>query len=417
MKADIISIGDELLIGQTVNTNASWLGKELGSRGIRIMQVTAIPDDEAKIIEAFDEAFRRSEIIIVTGGLGPTKDDITKHTLCKYFKTHLVMHEPTREKIHSFFERRNRPMLDVNTRQAELPASCEILKNDYGTASGMWFEDEKGILVSLPGVPYEMKGIVNEEVIPRLEQRYELKSLYHVTLMTQGLGESFLADRISDWEDRVRDAGLGLAYLPSPGLVKLRLTSYEGASREQEIRNYFSELEARLPNYVFGYDDATLPEVLGQLLRSGSYTIGTVESCTAGNLAGSISSVSGASDYFMGSLITYSNAMKIQLAGVNPDLIQQHGAVSREVAEAMAQGGLERLGVDVCVATSGIAGPTGGTEEKPVGLVWIAIALKNKVVSKEFRFGDDRSRNIQMTIWSALNLVRCEILEINTEKK
>ena len=316
MKADIISIGDELLIGQTVNTNASWLGKELGSRGIRIMQVTAIPDDEAKIIEAFDEAFRRSEIIIVTGGLGPTKDDITKHTLCKYFKTHLVMHEPTREKIHSFFERRNRPMLDVNTRQAELPASCEILKNDYGTASGMWFEDEKGILVSLPGVPYEMKGIVSEEVIPRLEQRYELKSLYHVTLMTQGLGESFLADRISDWEDRVRDAGLGLAYLPSPGLVKLRLTSYEGASREQEIRNYFSELEARLPNNVFGYDDATLPEVLGQLLRSGSYTIGTVESCTAGNIAGSISSVSGASDYFMGSLITYSNAMKIQLAGV-----------------------------------------------------------------------------------------------------
>ena len=417
MKADIISIGDELLIGQTVNTNASWLGKELGSRGIRIMQVTAIPDDEEKIIEAFDAALERSEIVIVTGGLGPTKDDITKHTLCKYFDTHLVMHEPTLQKIESFFEKRNRPMLEVNRRQAELPASCEILNNDFGTASGMWFEGEKGILVSLPGVPYEMKGIVSEEVIPRLEQRYELKSLFHVTLMTQGLGESFLADRIGDWEDKVRAAGLGLAYLPSPGLVKLRLTSYEGAEREGEILTYFKELESRLPQYVFGYGDVTLPDVVGQLLRSKSLTIGTVESCTAGNLAGSITSVSGSSDYFFGSLITYSNALKSSLAYVSSDLIEAHGAVSKEVAEAMALGGQKRLGVDVCVSTTGVAGPTGGSDEKPVGLVYIAIALKDRVVSKEFRFGDDRLRNIQMTVWSALNLVRCEILEINTEKK
>jgi nicotinamide-nucleotide amidase len=417
MKADIISIGDELLIGQTVNTNASWIGKELAMRGVRIMQITAIPDDEQKIAEAVDDAFGRSEIIIVTGGLGPTKDDITKHTLCKYFDTTLFLHEPTLKKIEAYFAMRNRPMLEVNRKQAELPLDCEILDNDNGTAAGMWFNKEGKILVSLPGVPYEMKGIMTEQVFPRLMDRFELKSLFHVTLMTQGLGESFLADQISDWEDKVRQAGLGLAYLPSPGMVKLRLTSYEGKEREVEIRSLFKELEQQLPQYVYGYDEIPLSEVVGNLLRDRSWTLGTVESCTGGLLAGNIVSVSGASDYFQGSLLTYSNQLKEQLAGVPREALIQFGAVSQSVVEAMASGGQKKLGVDLCIATSGVAGPTGGTEEKPVGTVWIAIALKDRVISKRFYFGNDRERNIQMTILSALNLARCEILEISTEKK
>jgi nicotinamide-nucleotide amidase len=417
MKADIISIGDELLIGQTVNTNASWIGKELAMRGVRIMQITAIPDDEQKIAEAVDDAFGRSEIIIVTGGLGPTKDDITKHTLCKYFDTTLFLHEPTLKKIEAYFAMRNRPMLEVNRKQAELPLDCEILDNDNGTAAGMWFNKEGKILVSLPGVPYEMKGIMTEQVFPRLMDRFELKSLFHVTLMTQGLGESFLADQISDWEDKVRQAGLGLAYLPSPGMVKLRLTSYEGKEREVEIRSLFKELEQQLPQYVYGYDEIPLSEVVGNLLRDRSWTLGTVESCTGGLLAGNIVSVSGASDYFQGSLLTYSNQLKEQLAGVPREALMQFGAVSQSVVEAMASGGQKKLGVDLCIATSGVAGPTGGTEEKPVGTVWIAIALKDRVISKRFYFGNDRERNIQMTILSALNLARCEILEISTEKK
>lgn len=417
MRADILSIGDELLIGQTVNTNASWIGKELSMRGIRIMQTTAIPDDDEKIIEAIDAALLRSEIVIITGGLGPTKDDITKHTLCKYFNTELFLHQPTLEKIEDYFTKRNRPMLEVNIKQAELPKSCEILNNNYGTAAGMWFEKEGKIVVSLPGVPYEMKGIMTEEVFPRLLERYELKSLFHITLMTQGIGESFLADRISDWEDRVRAAGLGLAYLPSPGLVKLRLTSYEGVSRKEEILNYFKEVEEALPQYVYGYGEDSLPKVLGDILRDRKLSLGTVESCTGGMMAAQIVSVPGSSDYFLGSFLTYSNLLKNKLIDVSLEDLNNFGAVSKEVVEAMAINGRKKLGVDVCISTSGVAGPAGGTEEKPVGTVWVAIALKDRVVSKVFRFGDDRDRNIQMTVLSALNLARCEILGLSTEKK
>lgn len=417
MKADILSIGDELLIGQTVNTNASWLGKELSSRGIRIMQTTAIPDDKELIKNAISEAFERSELVIITGGLGPTKDDITKYTLCDYFETQLVMHEPTLRKIEDFFAQRNRPMLEVNRKQAELPKDCEILNNNYGTASGMWFNKKGKIVISLPGVPYEMKGIMLEEVFPRLKNRFELKSLYHVTLMTQGIGESFLADRIKGWEDKVRKAGLGLAYLPSPGMVKLRLTSYEGEERKSEIEAYFSEIENQFPQYVFGANDVQLTEVLGELLREKGMRLGTVESCTGGALAASIVSVSGSSDYFTGSLITYSNDLKNLLVDVHQVDLEVFGAVSKEVVEQMASNGIKKLGVDICISTSGVAGPTGGTEEKPVGTVWIAIALKNKVLSQMFRFGDNRERNIQMTVLTALNLARCEILGISTEKK
>jgi nicotinamide-nucleotide amidase len=417
MKAEILSIGDELLIGQTINTNASWIGVECSLRGIRIVKVTTIQDDKLAILKAVDEAMSFADVVFVTGGLGPTKDDITKHTLCEYFDTKLEIHPPTLRQIEHFFTSRNRPMLESNIRQAELPADCTILENKYGTAAGMWFEKEGKVLISMPGVPYEMKGIMTEQVFPRLIERYELKDLYHYTIQTQGIGESFLADKIQDWENRVRDLGFGLAYLPSPGMVKLRITSYEGESRKKEIQDLFEELRIRFPQFIFGDQDDNLPSVVGRLLKSVQKSVGTVESCSGGALAHSLVTIPGSSDYFMGSFLTYSNALKMQLADVNEADIKKYGAVSSQVVEQMAVNGKNKLGVDYCIATSGIAGPDGGSEEKPVGTIWVAIAFDNQAVSKMFQFGDNRERNIQMTVLSALNLLRCTILNISSEKK
>jgi nicotinamide-nucleotide amidase len=417
MNAEIISIGDELLIGQTVNTNASWIGMECSLRGIRTNFVTTISDQEEVIRDTVDQAIKRSQIVFITGGLGPTKDDITKYTLAAYFQTELKRHEPTLKRIEEFFTARNRPMLDVNIRQADLPVDAEILENVNGTAAGMWFEKDGCIVISMPGVPYEMKGIILNEVFPRLERRGGLPSLYHHTLMTQGIGESFLADRISDWEERVEKAGFGLAYLPSPGMVKLRLTSYEGEKRRSEIYALFKELKVRFPEHVYGTQDTTLSEVVGKLLRESSKTVGTVESCTGGALAHSLVSVSGSSDYFLGSMVTYANVLKTILADVSEQDLTYAGAVSSEVVTQMATNGRLKLGTSYCVATSGIAGPDGGTKEKPVGTVWIAVADQKGVVSRCFRFADNRERNIQMSVLSALNMLRCRILGLESEKK
>lgn len=417
MRAEILSIGDELLIGQTVNTNASWLGQECSKLGIRIVHVTTISDEKQLIKDAVNDAFSRADLVLVTGGLGPTKDDITKYTLCEYFDSELEIHLPTLQRIEAFFSKRNRPMLEVNIRQAELPKKCTILENVNGTAAGMWFEKDGKILISMPGVPYEMKGIMIDQAFPRLKEKFALKALYHKTLMTQGIGESFLADQIQEWENEVREKGLGLAYLPSPGMVKLRLTSYEGESRAEEIDTYFKQLEGRFPNYVYGKEDETIQLVLGRLLREKKMTIGTVESCTGGSLAQTLVSVPGASDYFQGSFLTYTNELKNRLVDVSKHDLDTVGAVSREVVEQMAKNGREKLGVDICVSTSGVAGPEGGTEELPVGTIWIGIATKDKVIAKKFQFGDHRERNIQMTVLTALNLVRCEILGILIEKK
>lgn len=417
MRAEILSIGDELLIGQTINTNASWLGQECSKLGIRIVHVTTISDEKQLIKDAVDEAFKRADLVLVTGGLGPTKDDITKYTLCEYFDSELEIHIPTLQRIEAFFSKRNRPMLEVNIRQAELPKKCTILENVNGTAAGMWFEKDGKILISMPGVPYEMKGIMMDQAFPRLQEKFALKALYHRTLMTQGIGESFLADQLQDWENEVREKGLGLAYLPSPGMVKLRLTSYEGESRAEEIDAYFRQLEERFPNYVFGKEDETIQLVLGRLLREKKMTIGTVESCTGGSLAQTLVSVAGASDYFQGSFLTYTNELKNRLVDVSKHDLDTVGAVSREVVEQMAKNGRKKLGVDICISTSGVAGPDGGTDELPVGTIWIGIATKDKVSAKKFQFGDHRERNIQMTVLTALNLVRCEILGILIEKK
>jgi len=406
MKVEIIAIGDELLIGQTVNTNASWLGQEFSLRGYQITRALSIADDPSQITAALDALFPDTNCVIITGGLGPTKDDLTKHTLAAYFDSELAIDEATLAQIVAFFAGRNKPMLEVNVQQAALPVKAKILKNRRGTAAGMWFEKQDVIFISLPGVPYEMKTIMTEEVFPLIEERFGKSSLYHRTLLTQGIGESFLAEQIADWENRVRAAGLGLAYLPAPGLVKLRLTSYKGKEEEILIDNLFTELKNLLPEAVFGEGDQTLESVLGNLLLDKNLSIGTVESCTAGKLAQTIASVPGASAYYQGALLTYSNELKNRIAEVSNEALSQFGAVSEQVAIEMAANGKRILGVDYCLSTTGVAGPTGGTPEKPVGLVWIGLSGPNGTIAKSFRFGDNRQRNIEMTVLSAMNWLR-----------
>jgi nicotinamide-nucleotide amidase len=414
MNVFVVSIGDELLLGQTINTNASWIGTEIAKLGGEVVEGVTIKDTKEAILNSVDYALAQADVVLITGGLGPTKDDITKYTLCEYFNTELGMHQPTLDHITDFFVKRGREMLETNIQQAALPKSCEILFNENGTAPGMWFEKDDKVLVSLPGVPYEMKAIMADEVFPRLMDRFELEAIYYRTIHTQGMGESFLAEKISDIEDAIRRDGLGLAYLPSPGLVRLRLTGKKNEQDRSLIAKYMKHIEDRIQKHVFGFDGAVLSEVVGKLLIEKGGTVSTVESCTGGALAKSLTSISGSSTYYMGSLLTYSNEMKQRLADVPEQDLIENGAVSQVVVEAMAKGGMNKIDTDFCISTSGVAGPNGGTDEKPVGTVWIAIASKNRMFSKRFQFGSDRARNIEMTVNAALNLLRCEILGLNT---
>lgn len=411
MLAELISIGDELLIGQTINTNAAWLGQELSLMGIRVKWVSTISDGETDIVNAFDLAFQRADLIIVTGGLGPTKDDITKHTLVKYFNTSLVMNQSVLDKVESFFIKRGREILEVNRLQAALPENCEVLINNHGTASGMWFEKNNRILISMPGVPYEMKGIMNDYGFDKIKSFFNVHGLYHKTLLTTGIGESFLAKELAGWELELEREGLSLAYLPSPGMVKLRVSSYVGISDKDKVERYLNQVKERFPSFVYGWEDDTLAKVVSDLALKYGVKIGTVESCTGGGVANEIVSIPGSSIYFEGSLVTYSYDLKTKLALVNPKTLGVYGAVSEETVIEMANGGKKVLGVDFCVSISGIAGPDGGTEDKPVGTVWMAIAHNGGVVTKKIKLGDNRERNIQMTIFAALNFLRLTILE------
>jgi nicotinamide-nucleotide amidase len=411
MLAELISIGDELLIGQTINTNASWLGQELALMGIRVKWITTISDGEKDIIDAIDQAFKRVDLILVTGGLGPTKDDITKHTLVKYFNTRLVMNQDVLNKVESFFIKRGREILEVNRQQAALPENCDVLLNNHGTASGMWFEKNKKVLISMPGVPYEMKGIMNDFGFSKIKSFFNVKGLYHKTLLTTGIGESFLASELSDWEKRLEEDGLSLAYLPSPGMVKLRVSSYNGVVDKEKVENYLYEVWDRFSEYVYGWGEDTLALVISDLALKHHLKIGTVESCTGGGVANAIVSIPGSSAYFEGALVTYSYDIKSKLASVSTETLEKYGAVSKETVIEMAEGGKSVLGVDYCVSISGIAGPDGGTEDKPVGTVWMAIAYGDGVVTKKIKLGDNRERNIQMTIFAALNFLRLTILE------
>lgn len=415
INVEIISIGDELLIGQTINTNASWIGSQLATNGIKVSHVVTISDTWEAITGALEEAQERSHVVLITGGLGPTKDDITKQVLCAYFDTELVLDEQVLNHVESFFIKRNRPMLEVNKMQAMVPETCEVLFNEQGTAPGMWFEKEGTVFVSMPGVPYEMKYLMESHVIPRLTKKFPLKKLVQKTYLTQGIGESFLAEKISDWENQLRNEGLDLAYLPSPGMVKLRISS--GSGDQARVSYFGEELKKMVPVYLYGEEEETLPEVVGKLLLKNEQSVGTVESCTGGGIMASLTSVSGSSGYVQGGLITYSNDLKIKLAGVSAGTLEDFGAVSEETVLEMAAGGKKELAVDWCISVSGIAGPLGGSDEKPVGTVWIAIDGPKRKITRKFLFGTDRQRTVQMTVLTALNLLRCEILGINIEKK
>ena len=412
MNCVLISIGDELLIGQTINTNAAWLGEQLNLLGFKVIACLVIPDDKIAIENALND-FSSADLIIMTGGLGPTKDDITKHTLCTYFDTELKRNTEIESKIIAYFQSRELPILQTNKDQALLPEACEVLPNSRGTASGMWFEKNNTIYVSLPGVPYEMKGLITECVIPKLLNRNkDENTLVHRTVRTHGMGESFLAEVIKDWENNLSVDDIKLAYLPSPGIVKLRLSllGKDGKKLVATLNKHIDLLNKIIPDQVYGYEDDTMEGVVGDLLTAQNASVSTAESCTGGAVAKMITSVSGSSNYFEGSVICYSNICKINQLHVQENALQNHGAVSQEVVEQMAIGVKRKLNTDYGLATSGIAGPTGGTPEKPVGTIWIALATKNGVISKKLNLGYSRDRNIHVTSLSALNLLRLELL-------
>jgi nicotinamide-nucleotide amidase len=407
MNAVIITIGDEILIGQIVDTNAAWIAQKLTLTGIQIREIVSISDSPEHIRSVLDRIVGRTDVIILTGGLGPTKDDLTKQTLTEYFGGRLVMNEEVLARITKFFSDRGRRMIESNHLQAMLPDNCTVLPNNEGTAQGMWFTQNGSHIFSIPGVPYEMKPLIENEIIPVLRKTFDVPALVHRTVMTEGVPESFLARIIQDWEDALPRC-VKLAYLPRPGIVRLRLTaSGECAEDAKNLLNeQIEKLEQIIGEHVFGYDDVSLQEVLGNVLSDRRLSISTAESCTGGNIARMITSVPGSSGYFKGAIIAYSNAVKTKELGVPPETIAHHGAVSREVVERMASGSMERFGTDTSIAVSGIAGPDGGTEDKPVGTVWIAVGHGKKIVSTMFRFGGDRSRIIDQSSIMGMGLLR-----------
>jgi nicotinamide-nucleotide amidase len=415
MQADIIAIGDELLIGQTINSNAAWLGQELGKIGVRVYRATAIGDDRAEILRMLDEAASRSKVVIITGGLGPTKDDITKHTLCEYFESGLVTNEEALERITEYFTSRGLPMLDINRQQADLPEKCKVIQNHRGTACGMWFEKNGTIFVSMPGVPYEMQGMMEEVVLPEIAAYFERPRIIHRTVLTIGVGESFLAKKIEKWENSLSEKDVKLAYLPSPGMVKLRMSSYSGDEQVQTdfIAQKEKELMQLIGEHVYGYDQDTLQSVIGQLLRKRQAQLSVAESCTGGFLSHLLTSEAGSSDFFAGGVVSYSVDVKMRLLGVNPEMIEQFGVVSEEVAAAMATGVREKLKTTYGLATTGIAGPAGGTDRLPVGTICLAVAGPRGVKTLKKVFTKRRQMNIELASNAALDMLRKEILKEN----
>ncbi len=412
MTAEIITIGDELLIGQVVDTNSAWIGQQLSLAGITVKQMTSISDDAAHIRETLDVAKKRADLILITGGLGPTKDDITKKTLCEYFGMGWRTDETVLADVIAIFKRFGRETTDINRLQANVPDGCIALRNPNGTAPGMWFEQDGKIFVSMPGVPYEMKGIMTECVLPQLREKYKLPFILHKTILTQGIGESVLAERIAGWEDSLAAEGIKLAYLPSPSIVRLRLSAAgsDKAALEEKTGRKIAEVLPLIESYVYGYDDDTLEELAGKLLLERNATFATAESCTGGMIAQLVTSVPGSSAYYKGSIIAYAYEAKTRHLGVKEETLTKYGAVSEEAVREMAKGAKEKFSVDYAIAVSGIAGPGGGMEGKPVGTVWIALAGPKGVYAKKFLFGDNRARNIQRTAITALALLRKMIL-------
>jgi len=412
MKSEIITIGDELLIGQTIDTNSAWIGTELSLAGFDIQKKTSIHDNRPDILKTLSEALGKSDVVIITGGLGPTSDDITKPSLCEFFGTRLVMNNEVLAMVENMMRRRNFPMNENNRRQAEVPESCKILTNAMGTAPGMWFEKDGTIFISMPGVPAEMKYIMNEHVLPALKRRFTSQVIQHKNIMTYGTPEAKLAEILTGFEAELPE-NIKLAYLPSYGIIKLRLTG-TGNNRKtvsETISNQVKKLYDIIPELIYGEDEESIAAVTGKLLRERRKTLCTAESCTGGKIAHIITTVPGSSDYFIGSVVAYNNSVKTRLLGVDKKIVEDDGAVSETVVKRMADGARKLLNTDYSVATSGIAGPAGGTDKKPVGTIWIAVASDSGVIAEKHCFSHDRDINIMRFSLAALNLLRKQIIK------
>jgi len=411
MNSALITIGDEILIGQVTDTNAVWISRQLNKLGVRVGEMVTVSDEAGQITSTLDRLMGKYQLLIMTGGLGPTRDDITKQTLAGYFKSKMVTHPEILAKITAYFKERGREMLEANLRQADVPEDCMVLMNNHGSAAGMWFEREGSILISLPGVPYEMKGLMEDHVIPALQKRVIVPDVVHRTIMTQGLPESYLAAMIRDWESDLPDC-VKLAYLPRPGIVRLRLTVVDKCAQdaEQILKVNIDKLLDIIGVHVFGYDDISLEETLGLLLRERELTVATAESCTGGNIARLLTSVPGSSVYFSGAIIAYDNQIKSQLLGVEPKTLEAHGAVSQAVVEQMAEGACRQMGTQAAMATSGIAGPDGGTHEKPVGTTWICVRYGETSLARKYLFWGTRDRIIDQASYTAMQLLRRLVL-------
>lgn len=408
--AELLSIGDELLFGQIVDTNAQWLSVALDQVGIRVIRKTTIGDTEAEILTAVAEAESRADIILMTGGLGPTSDDLTKPCLAKYFNCEVKIHEEALAEVREFFESRGRELTEVNRQQAALPVCCTKITNEIGTAPGMWFEKNGKVFVSMPGVPHEMKKMMTDIIIPKLLTKYKMPIILHQVIRTVGIGESVLADKLISFEKSL-PSHIKIAYLPSLGEVKIRLTGM-GDSKDKlrdEINHLVKEVQLQAGKYIYGYGDESLEEATGKLLRSRQLTLSIAESCTGGYLSHLITSVPGSSDYFLGSMIPYAYEVKMRQLGVKPEVLEKNGAVSEPTIIEMANIVRAKFNTDIGVATSGIAGPGGATPDKPVGMIWIAYSDKHQTVTRKLLLSKDRMINIRMASVAVLNLIRLSV--------
>ncbi|WP_256006638.1 competence/damage-inducible protein A [Pedobacter deserti] len=410
MTAEIITIGDEILIGQIVDTNSAWMAQKLNLAGIAVKQITSVSDQADHIIDALSEAEKRAGIILITGGLGPTKDDITKITLSRYFNMGMRRDEETLQHVRTFFERLKRPMLDSNMGQADVPEGCTVIQNKQGTAPCMWFENNGRIIVSMPGVPFEMMYLMEEEIIPRLVSLFKLPHIVHKTILTYGIGESFLAEAIADIENDLPEH-IKLAYLPRLGQVRLRLSGsgYEGALLDRQIMEFTQRIAERVKKHVAALEDIALEKAMLNTMEKRGLTLSTAESCTGGYIGHLITQHPGSSAVYKGGGVVYSNELKIKILDVSEQTLERYGAVSEETVTEMAAGALRTFNTDYAVAVSGIAGPDGASPGKPVGTVWIAVANKQQVVARLFTFGNKRTQNIERSAVAALGMILNEL--------
>jgi nicotinamide-nucleotide amidase len=407
VNAEIIAIGDELLYGQIMDTNSHWISQELDLMGVKVVRKTTVGDNRTDILAAFEAAEKRAHLILITGGLGPTQDDLTKPLLAEYFGCEIIEFPEAVAAVTEFFRKRGREMTQLNILQGHLPSCCTYVPNEVGTAPGMWFEREGTYWMSMPGVPHEMKKLMKDFVLPKLSGIFNLPVIYHKVVKTVGIGEIWLADLIKDWENSLPDH-IRLAYLPSLGHVKLRLTAFGTDKNElyQQVESQISKVIPLIDKYIYGYDDESLESAIGKLLKNAGKTLALAESCSGGYVSHLVTTVPGSSDYFQGSVVPYHNQFKENILGVKSETLASFGAVSEQTAMEMAEGVRRIFGSDFGLASTGIAGPDGGSEEKPVGTVWIACAGEGFLETRKLQLTQDRMLNIQLTGVSVLNLLR-----------